>query len=473
MNDISPKIFPIIMAGGSGSRLWPLSRGAHPKQFLNFLEAETLLQKTISRVQSLDCDNPIIICSEEHRFLAAEQIRSTQIKEYSLILEPVGKNTAPTVALGALYAKEKYKNSLILVLAADHLIKNNNEFKSAVEKAVPLAMRGSIVTFGITPSAAETGYGYIKVGEKIESGFSVEKFVEKPDKNTAEKYIKNSDYYWNSGIFLMHVDTYIDALKNHALPILECCQKAVDNASYDLDFIRIDKRAFSMCPSESIDYAIIEKESNIAVIPMDAGWSDIGSWSSLWEVSSKDGQDNVLKGDVIIEDCSRNLIYSEHRLVAAVGIEDLIVVETKDAVLVCHKDKSQEIKKIVEKLKNCNRGEHIDHREVYRPWGKYDSIDIDERYKVKRITVNPGQKLSIQMHYHRSEHWVVVSGTAHVGVGDETMILTENQSVYIPLGKKHYLSNPGKIPLELIEVQSGAYLEEDDIVRFDDIYGRS
>lgn len=473
MSDMCNKIFPIIMAGGSGTRLWPLSRNARPKQFLNFFGKSTLLQDAINRVQSISCNAPTIVCNEEHRFLAAEQIRETSVKECSLILEPVGKNTAPTVALGALYTQKKRGNGLILVLAADHLIKNNDEFNAAVKRAIPLAEDGAIVTFGIKPSSAETGYGYIKAGGKVGSGFNVDKFVEKPNKETATKYLESSDYLWNSGIFLMRVETYLSALKEHAPSILESCKDAIDRAFHDLDFVRVDRDLFKNCPSESIDYAVIEKVSNIVVVPMDAGWSDVGSWSSLWEVSEKDDDDNSSKGDVILEDSSKNLIYSNHRLVAVAGVKNLIVVETKDAVLVCHKNSSQDIKRIVENLKECKRIEYIDHREVYRPWGKYDSIDTDERYKVKRITVNPGQKLSVQMHYHRSEHWIIVSGTAHVGIGKQEKILTENQSIYIPLGEKHYLSNPGKIPLELIEVQSGTYLEEDDIVRFDDIYGRS
>lgn len=466
-------IFPIVMAGGSGSRLWPLSRASYPKQFLNMFGAQSLLQETLERVKLLDCFSPIVICNEEHRFLAAEQIRKIGMTDASLVLEPIGRNTAPTVALGALLSQKRMADSLILVLAADHLIHDNQEFKHSIEKAIPHAKAGKIVTFGINPTAPEIGYGYIKIGSKVSSGFKVNSFVEKPDYNTALKYLESGDYYWNSGIFLMRADVYLDELKKYAPSILDNCEKAIDHASRDLDFIRIDPVYFESCPSESIDYAVIEKTKDVVVIPMDSGWNDIGSWASFWAESQKDNNNNVLKGDVIVQNSANSLIYADNRLVAAVGVDNLIIIETKDAILVCRKGESQNIKKIVEQLKNNKRYEHMDHREVYRPWGKYDSIDVDERYRVKRITVNPGQKLSVQMHYHRAEHWIIVSGTALVGLGDEEMLLSENQSVYIPLGEKHYLRNPGKIPLELIEVQSGAYLEEDDIVRFEDIYGRS
>lgn len=467
-------IVPVVMAGGSGSRLWPLSRSLRPKQFLELLGEGSLLQQTIQRLEGLNVLAPVIICNEEHRFLAAEQVRQAHIKGASLILEPVGRNTAPAIALGALQAirNEGKKDVLILVLAADHAIKQKEAFHEAVQKAQPLASAGQLVTFGIVPSRPETGYGYIQRGAPTGEGFKVERFVEKPDAETAQEYLDSGEYLWNSGMFLMRADAYLDALAQHAPDILSASEKAMEGSSHDLDFIRVDKEAFASSPSDSIDYAIMEKASNVDVVAMQAGWSDIGSWSSLWDISPKDENHNVLNGDVISQNTHNTLAYSTHRLVATVGVDDLVIVETKDAVMVAHKDRDQEVKQLVEHLSRTGRAEKDNHREVYRPWGKYDSIDMSARYQVKRITVAPGQKLSVQMHHHRSEHWVVVSGTALVGIDGEERLVAENQSVYIPLGSTHFMANPGKIPLELIEVQSGAYLGEDDIVRFEDIYGR-
>ncbi|MGJ8525371.1 Mannose-1-phosphate guanylyltransferase 1 [Halomonadaceae bacterium LMG 33818] len=467
-------IVPVVMAGGSGSRLWPLSRSLRPKQFLELLGEGSLLQQTIQRLEGLNVLDPVIICNEEHRFLAAEQVRQAHIKGASLILEPVGRNTAPAIALGALQAirNEGKKDVLILVLAADHAIKQKEAFHEAVQKAQPLASAGQLVTFGIVPSRPETGYGYIQRGAPTGEGFKVERFVEKPDAETAQEYLDSGEYLWNSGMFLMRADAYLDALAQHAPDILSASEKAMEGSSHDLDFIRVDKEAFASSPSDSIDYAIMEKASNVDVVAMQAGWSDIGSWSSLWDISPKDENHNVLNGDVISQNTHNTLAYSTHRLVATVGVDDLVIVETKDAVMVAHKDRDQEVKQLVEHLSRTGRAEKDNHREVYRPWGKYDSIDMSARYQVKRITVAPGQKLSVQMHHHRSEHWVVVSGTALVGIDGEERLVAENQSVYIPLGSTHFMANPGKIPLELIEVQSGAYLGEDDIVRFEDIYGR-
>lgn len=467
-------ITPIIMAGGSGSRLWPLSRQLRPKQFLELLGNESLIQQTLARLDGLDVTAPIVITNEEHRFLAAEQLRAIGIQNASLLLEPEGRNTAPAIALGALQALRNggANDSLLLVLAADHVIQDVDAFQKVVTGAIALAREGRLVTFGIVPTCAETGYGYIQKGRALGEGFEVARFVEKPDKNVATGYFESGDYLWNSGMFLMRADRYLDALRTYAPDILAACEKAIEGASNDLDFVRVDKASFVSCPSDSIDYAVMEKDQQVAVVPLQAGWNDIGSWSALWDVSPKDAQGNVTKGDVITTDCRDSLIYSTHRLVAGVGIEDLMVIETKDAVLVARKDMDQSVKKIVETLKQQQRSEHLNHREVYRPWGKYDSIDMESRYQVKRITVNSGQKLSIQMHHHRSEHWVVVSGTALVGIDGVERLVSENESVYIPLGATHFLSNPGKIPLEVIEIQSGAYLGEDDIVRFEDIYGR-
>ena len=469
------EITPIIMAGGSGSRLWPLSRQLRPKQFLDLLGSESLLQQTLARLDGLNVTDPVVISNEEHRFLAAEQLRAAGIQNASLLLEPEGRNTAPAIALGALQALKsgEASDTLLLVLAADHVIQDVDAFQEAVIGAIALAREGRLVTFGIVPTRAETGYGYIQKGSALGAGFEVACFVEKPNKEVATGYFESGNYLWNSGMFLMRADRYLEALRTHAPDILVACEKAMEGASNDLDFVRVDKASFAVCPNDSIDYAVMEKDKQVAVVPLQAGWSDIGSWSALWDVSPKDAQGNVTKGDVITTESRDSLIYSTHRLVAGVGIEDLMVIETKDAVLVARKDMDQSVKKIVETLKQHQRSEHLNHREVYRPWGKYDSIDMESRYQVKRITVNPGQKLSIQMHHHRSEHWVVVSGTALVGIDGVERLVSENESVYIPLGATHFLSNPGKIPLEVIEIQSGAYLGEDDIVRFEDVYGRA
>ena len=467
-------ITPIIMAGGSGSRLWPLSRQLRPKQFLDVVGEQSLLQQTMARLDGLNASPPIIISNEEHRFLAAEQIRAMGATDASLLLEPEGKNTAPAIALGALLALQQTnaQDALLLVLAADHLIRDVAAFQRTVMDAASLAHDGYLVTFGIVPTRAETGYGYIQKGSPLTAGYRVARFVEKPDASVAAQYLESGEYLWNSGMFLMRADRYLEALRTHAPDILDACERAFDGARSDLDFVRVDTSAFAKCPNNSIDYAVMEKESKSAVVPLQAGWSDIGSWSTLWDISPKDADGNVTKGDVTLLNSSNNLVFSTHRLVAGVGLEDLLIIETKDAVLVAHKDRDQNVKNVVEALKQAKRSEPLNHREVYRPWGKYDSIDMESRYQVKRITVNPGQKLSIQMHHHRAEHWIVVSGTARVGIDGVERLLSENESVYIPLGATHFLSNPGKIPLEVIEVQSGAYLGEDDIVRFEDMYGR-
>lgn len=472
-------ILPIIMSGGSGSRLWPLSRALHPKQFLPLLSDKTLLQETINRLSDIECLDPLIICNNDHRFIVAEQLRLNNTVASHIILEPMGKNTAPAITLAALAAMEEGDDPLLLVLAADHVIKNIGAFKDAVAKAQALALQDKLVTFGIVPTHAETGYGYIKQGSRIEgestgiSGFNVERFVEKPDKITAEKYLNSGKYLWNSGMFMFKASRYLTELAKFAPGMLDVCRRAYDNKSQDLDFIRINAEIFSTCPENSIDYAVMEHTEYAAVVPMDAGWSDVGSFSSLWEASNKDAQGNVLRGDVITQNTTKSYIHACSKLVTTIGVNNLVIVETKDALLVADQSCVQDVKKIVEKLKSQGRYEYKHQREVYRPWGKYDSLDVGVRDQVKRITVKPGAKLSVQMHHHRAEHWVVVSGTAKVTNGDKTFLVTENESTYIPIGQVHALENPGVLPLELIEVQSGSYLGEDDIVRFEDKYGRN
>ncbi|NRP56644.1 MULTISPECIES: mannose-1-phosphate guanylyltransferase/mannose-6-phosphate isomerase [unclassified Marinobacterium] len=461
----------VVMAGGSGSRLWPLSRSLYPKQFLPLAAEQTMLQATLSRVKGLSGSEAMLICNEEHRFIAAEQIRQLGVKA-EILLEPVGRNTAPAIALAALEATAKGDDPLLLVLAADHVIQNEAEFRSVVSRAQPLAEAGSLVTFGIVATGPETGYGYIRRGTEQGDGYTVAEFVEKPDLELATSYVASGEYYWNSGMFLFKASRYLEELEKFRPDILEACKQALSETKPDMDFVRINEHAFAACPDESVDYAVMEKTDSAVVVPLDAGWSDVGAWSSLWEVTDKDTDGNAVRGDVMTyytQDC---LIHSTNKLVATVGLKDVVIVETKDAVLVADKNQVQDVKKIVEQLKAEGRTEHQLHREVYRPWGKYDSIDNGERYQVKRITVKPGAKLSVQMHHHRSEHWIVVSGTATVRRDDEEMLVTENESVYLPVGSVHSLHNPGKIPLELIEVQSGPYLSEDDILRFEDIYGR-
>lgn len=469
-------ILPVIMAGGSGSRLWPLSRDLMPKQFLKLDGELTMLQATVMRLQGLSAEAALVICNEDHRFVAAEQLRQIHQLNHNIILEPAGRNTAPAIALAALTAIKKGQDPLLLVLAADHVIADVDAFQDAVLVATEFANTDQLVTFGIVPTAAETGYGYIKRGlcKKLNSAdaYQVAEFVEKPKLETAREYLRSGDYYWNSGMFLFKASTYLTELKRHRPDIYHACEQAMAEVDPDLDFIRVHQQAFLACPSESIDYAVMEKTDAAVVVPLDANWSDVGSWSSLWDISAKDSLGNVHKGDVLSCDCSSNYVFAETGLVATVGLQNVVVVQTKDAVLVAAKDRVQDVKVIVQQLKNLGRSEHKIHREVYRPWGKYDSIDQGLRYQVKRITVNPGQKLSVQMHHHRAEHWIVVAGTALVSIDGVDTMLSENQSVYIPLGSVHALENPGKIALELIEVQSGTYLGEDDIVRFSDRYGR-
>ena len=470
-------ILPIIIAGGTGSRLWPLSRELFPKQFQKLYGQTTMLQATILRLKGLECLPPLVICNEEHRFIVAEQLRQIGQLDHNIILEPTGKNTAPAIALAAIYAAKHKDNPALLVLAADHVVLDEDAFRTAVVQAQVHVKRNKLVTFGIVPQVPETGYGYIKYNPNAsasgQSGFTVEQFVEKPDLSTAKAYLDSGKYLWNSGMFAFKAQNYLNELKSHRPDIYNACNNAMQSVDIDLDFIRVDKESFFDCPAESIDYAVMEKTTNAVVIAMDAGWSDVGAWSSLWEVSDKDKDDNVITGDVLTVDSHNNYIFAETGLVATVGLDNTIVVQTKDAVLVASKDKSQEVKRIVNQLKADKRQEHSVHREVYRPWGKYDSIDSGHRYQVKCITVKPSEKLSVQMHHHRAEHWIVVSGTAKVIVDGNEKLVTENESVYIPLGATHCLENPGKVDLEMIEVQVGSYLGEDDIVRFEDRYGRA
>lgn len=470
-------ILPVIMAGGSGTRLWPLSRKLQPKQFLSLVNDGTMLQDTIERLSGLDASSPLLICGEDHRFTAAEQLRQQGINDAKVILEPAGRNTAPAIALAALHAKAGGGDPLLLVLAADHVITQPQDFRVSIEAAVPLAEQGKLVTFGIVATSPETGYGYIKRGAVTDAGFTVDAFVEKPDLETAQGYLQSGDFYWNSGMFLIRASRYLEELKAHSPDILTACEASMAAASVDADFVRAEKESFLACPDDSIDYAVMEKTSDAVVVPMDCGWNDVGSWSALWEVSEKDSAGNAFRGEVMFEDSNDCYVRAcGEKVVAAVGLEDVVIVDTDDALLVSTKDKVQKVKDIVGRLKADKReamqAKAVNHRKVFRPWGYYDSIDFGERFQVKRIVVSPGAQLSLQMHHHRAEHWIVVSGTALVNKGDEEILLGENQSTYIPLGVTHRLYNPGVIPLEMIEVQSGSYLGEDDIVRFEDKYGR-
>ncbi|MBV6670527.1 mannose-1-phosphate guanylyltransferase/mannose-6-phosphate isomerase [Xanthomonas euvesicatoria] len=464
-------VLPIILSGGSGTRLWPLSRESYPKQFLPLVGDKSMLQSTWLRAAPVAGHAPIVVANEEHRFMAAEQLQQLGVKPSAILLEPKGRNTAPAIAVAALEATRDGADPLLLVLPSDHVIGNEAAFQAAVKVAADAAAQGKLVTFGIKPTAPETGYGYIKAGAGTGAS-AVERFVEKPDLATAQSYLASGEYYWNSGMFLFRASRYLEELRKFHPAIADACQKAWENGKRDADFTRLDKDAFAASPSDSIDYAVMEKTADAVVVPLDAGWNDVGSWSSLLDVSKQDAQGNAHHGDVIQLDCQNTYAYGS-RLIAMVGLEDVVVVETPDAVLVGHRDRIQEVKDVVSQIKTAGRSEATWHRKVYRPWGAYDSIDMGQRHQVKRITVKPGAVLSLQMHHHRAEHWIVVSGTAEVTRGEEVLLLTENQSTYIPLGVTHRLRNPGKLPLELIEVQSGSYLGEDDIVRFEDTYGRA
>ena len=467
-------MIPVMLSGGSGTRLWPLSREAYPKQFLSLVDAVSMLQATWQRVAALASAPPLVVANEGHRFMVAEQLRQVGCVPTAILLEPVGRNTAPAIAVAALQATCDGQDPLLLVLPSDHVIADAEAFRLAVQAAAPAAQAGRLLTFGIVPTAPETGYGYIRAGSALPDGTrAVAQFVEKPAAATAADYVSSGEYFWNSGMFLFRATAFLAELERQQPVMFAACQAALHGASRDADFVRLDKTAFTACPADSIDYAVMEHTNLAAVLPIDVGWNDVGSWSALWEVVEHDANGNAHHGDVLAEDCRDTMAWTDGRLVALLGLQDVVVVDTADAVLVAHKDRVQDVKAIVSKLKAAGRREPTWHRKVYRPWGNYDSIDMGGRFQVKRITVNPGATLSLQMHHHRAEHWVVVSGTGRVTRGDEVFLLTENQSTYISLGVKHRLENPGRVPLELIEVQSGSYLGEDDIVRFDDVYGRA
>ncbi|MCC6301460.1 MAG: cupin domain-containing protein [Gammaproteobacteria bacterium] len=508
-------IQPVILSGGSGTRLWPLSREYYPKQLLAPLSDRTLLQSTVCRLDGLEGASnpqiaaPLVICNEEHRFLVAEQLRQLGKPPGQILLEPVGRNTAPAATLAALHAGAREKDAVLLIMPADHMIREESTFRRAVIEGARLAAQGYVVTFGIVPTRTETGYGYIRMGDALGgqaqkpddlsphasrlTPYLIDSFVEKPDITTAQSYVDSGAYLWNSGIFMVRASVWLKAIGQFRPDILAASEQAYRSGKQDGDFYRVDKPSFTACPGDSIDYAVMERltganaspltphaspltphasPAEAAVIPLDAGWSDVGAWSSLWEISPQDTDGNILRGDVLAEDTRDSLLYSEHRLLAGVGLKDIIAIETADAVLVVHRDRAQDVKEIVGRLKKQGRSEHQIHRRVHRPWGSYEGIDKGERFQVKRISVKPGASLSLQMHHHRAEHWIVVRGTARVVRGDEEFLLSENQSTYIPIGVTHRLENPGTLPLELIEVQSGSYLGEDDIVRFEDHYGR-
>ncbi|THF66820.1 mannose-1-phosphate guanylyltransferase/mannose-6-phosphate isomerase [Pseudothauera nasutitermitis] len=481
------KVQPVILCGGAGTRLWPMSRDQHPKQLLSLLGERTLLQATVGRVEPLGAlleveRSPIVVCNEAYRFITAEQLRQAGVPQPTILLEPAGRNTAPALTLAALQVERQAEDALLLVMPADHLIDDSAAFADAVLRAAECAAAGAVLTFGIRPRRAETGYGYLQV-ERDDGGSGVPlpvlAFVEKPDAPTAERYMEDGSYLWNSGIFLLRASVWLRAMERFAPDILAQCRKAIDAAQADMDFIRVASDVFTACRSESIDYAVMERLSgdaesgiDIAVVPMEAGWSDVGTWDALWEAAPRDDEDNALRGDVLAQDTEGCLVQATHRMVACVGVRDLIVVETADAVLVARRGSGQGLREVVARLKAEGRTQYAVHRKIHRPWGCYDAIDAGERFQVKHIIVEPGATLSLQMHHHRAEHWVVVRGTAKVTRGDESFLLAENESTYIPIGVHHRLENPGKLPLELIEVQSGSYLGEDDIVRLEDYYGR-
>ena len=464
---------PVIIAGGSGTRLWPLSRKLYPKQFLPLTGDKTMLQLSIERLAGLECLPPIIVCNEEHRFIAAEQLRELGISHGGIILEPSGRDTAPAICLAALHANEIAPQSNLLVLPADHHMTAPDKFCAGVTTSMDAATAGNLITFGITPDNPATGYGYIKANMAGAGPFAVTEFVEKPAQNVAQAYLETGNYLWNSGIFLFSSTAYLEEVGTYRPEILAACEASWANTTRDNDFYRPESAAFEACPAESIDYAVMEHTDRALVCPMDPGWNDLGSWSALLDLLPKTAQGNVQTGDVISHNSSNNYIHADSKLVSTIGINDLVIVDTKDALLVAHRDSVEDVKLIVDKLKAADRSEYIHHREVYRPWGKYDSMDSDERFQVKRITVKPLAKLSVQMHHHRAEHWVVVKGTAKVTIDGVDKLVSENESVYIPIGAVHALENPGRIPIELIEIQTGSYLGEDDIVRFEDRYGRS
>ena len=470
------KVVPVILSGGSGTRLWPLSRQQYPKQFLNLTGNHSMFQETLLRLNGVkDLSDPIIICNTNHRFLVAEQLNQIDFKNSSILLEPIGRNTAPAITAAAMQLISNFdaKDSIMLVLSADHVINDIGEFQKKINLAKNHAKNGGLVTFGIAPNSPNTGYGYIKYSNELSSEiFEVNKFVEKPDKKTAESYLKDGCYLWNSGMFMFQPELLVKELSIHCIEIVNAVRESLENANHDLDFIRLEAEAFKSSPDISIDYALLEKSNNVVVVKLDAGWSDVGSWTSLYEISKKDKDGNVLKGDVFTEETYDSYIDSRNHIVATIGVSNLVIVDTPDAIMIASKDKAHEVQKIVKKLKKLDREEHLNNRKVFRPWGWYDSIESGVNFQVKRLHVNPGAKLSLQMHHKRAEHWVVVDGEANVTNGDKIFTLTKGESTYIPLGVTHSLENKTSQTLEIIEVQSGSYLGEDDIVRFEDVYGR-
>jgi mannose-1-phosphate guanylyltransferase/mannose-6-phosphate isomerase len=473
-------IRPVILAGGSGTRLWPLSRALYPKQLIRLVDRYTMLQNTVLRLNGLEgALDPIVICNDEYRFMVAEQLRQINTKPASIILEPVGRNTAPALAVAAIRAIENGDDPVLLILPADHHIQQISAFQRALGEGAKQALSGRLITFGIVPDKPETGYGYIRKGKFLpssnngSSAVTIEAFVEKPDRETAIEYVSSKSYCWNSGMFMFKASQALNELERHVPEIVSACREAVSKGICDLDFFRLDEKAFSLCPGDSIDYAVMEKTDNGAMVPMEAGWNDLGSWEALWQVGKKDEAHNVIKGDVVLSDVKNSYLHAENRMIAAVGLQDHIVVETSDAVMISPRDRVQDVKALVDKLKEKNREETRSHKRSYRPWGTVDQLVKGDQSQVNRMTVMPGEMLSLQKHYNRSEHWIVVRGTALVTKGDERFVLKEDYSTYIPAGVAHQLENPGKIPLELIEVQTGSYIGEDDVVRIEDIYGRT
>lgn len=469
-------MIPVILSGGSGSRLWPLSRKQYPKQFLALTGEHTLFQQTLERLVFEGMEPPMVVSNQEHRFIVQEQLEALDLKTQSILLEPFGRNTAPAVAIAAMKLMAEGRDELLLILPADHVIDDQRAFQRALALATNAAEKGEMVLFGVPADRPETGYGYIKSGDErgLPDGvIRVERFVEKPDEARAQQFVEDGGYFWNSGMFLFRASRFLEELKKHDADIYDTCLLALERSQHDGDLISIDAATFECCPDNSIDYAVMEKTRRACVVPLAAGWNDVGSWSSIWEVHDKDIDGNVTMGDVMVHDSHNCLVHGNGKLVSVIGLEDIVVVETKDAMMIAHKDRVQDVKKVVNQLDAAGRSETQNHCQVYRPWGSYDSVDMGGRFQVKHISVKPGARLSLQMHHHRAEHWIVVSGTAQVTCDDKTFLLTENQSTYIPIASVHRLANPGKIPLEIIEVQSGSYLGEDDIERLEDVYGRT
>ncbi|MFV3367608.1 mannose-1-phosphate guanylyltransferase/mannose-6-phosphate isomerase [Pseudomonas sp. NY15435] len=469
-------MIPVILSGGSGSRLWPLSRKQYPKQFLALTGDHTLFQQTLERLVFEGMEPPVVVSNQEHRFIVQEQLEALDLKTQSILLEPFGRNTAPAVAIAAMKLLAEGRDELLLILPADHVIDDQRAFQRALALATNAAEKGEMVLFGVPANRPETGYGYIKSGDErgLPDGvIRVERFIEKPDEARAQQFVDEGGYFWNSGMFLFRASRFLEELKKHDADIYDTCLLALERSQHDGDLISIDAATFECCPDNSIDYAVMEKTRRACVVPLSAGWNDVGSWSSIWEVHDKDGDGNVTMGDVMVHDSHNCLVHGNGKLVSVIGLEDIVVVETKDAMMIAHKDRVQDVKKVVNQLDAAGRSETQNHCQVYRPWGSYDSVDMGGRFQVKHISVKPGARLSLQMHHHRAEHWIVVSGTAQVTCDDKTFLLTENQSTYIPIASVHRLANPGKIPLEIIEVQSGSYLGEDDIERLEDVYGRT